>query len=118
MPQVLIAVCFIALVLACCLLILRAISTSWRGERTRGRAFAVASLLLIGWLGLTSGLALSGALTPSPDHPPPNGALLAVVLVTVCLIAFGPVGGRITRHVSAPKLIAFQVFRLPVELIL
>lgn len=118
MPQILVDILFVLLVLACSVLILRAVSKAWQGEKTRGRAFAITCALLVGWLGLTAGLALSGVLTPSSDHPPPNGALLVVVLITVLIVAFGPVGRRLISRIGAPKLIAFQVFRLPVELIL
>ena len=118
MLQVLVDILFILLVLLCSVLILRTVSAAWRGDTGRGRAFALAAVSLFLWLSLTAGLALSGLLEPSVDHPPPNGALLVIVLATVCVIAFGPIGRRIIQRIAAHKLIAFQVFRIPVELIL
>lgn len=117
-PQILVNVAFVLLVLACVLLILRAVTKAWHGEPTRGRAFAIATALLLGWLGLTAVLAFAGVLAPSTIHPPPNAALLVVVLVTVCVVTLGPIGRRLVARIDAPKLITFQMFRIPVELIL
>ena len=118
MPQILVDALFTSLVLIGVVLILRAVSSAWLGKASRGRALATAAGLIFGWLALTSVLAASGVLMPSPDRPPPNGAVLAVVLIGVCVVVFGPVGRRIVAQVSPPALIAYQVFRVGVELVL
>ncbi|MEZ5992921.1 MAG: hypothetical protein R3E76_11265 [Planctomycetota bacterium] len=118
MPQILVDTLFVILVGIGRILILKTVSVAWHGETSRGRAFTLAAGLIFGWLTLTSALAASGVLMPSPNHPPPNGAVLAVVLIGVCIAVFGSLGRRIAARVSPPALIAYQVFRVGVELIL
>ena len=109
---------FLLLVFACIGLVLRAVTRAWAGQSTRGRAFATTLGGLLGWLTLTSILAGSGLLLPSPDHPPPNAALIATGLIAAAVIAFGPPGRRFTAALSPSVLVGFQTFRFFVELIL
>ncbi|MCB9933675.1 MAG: hypothetical protein H6841_09660 [Planctomycetes bacterium] len=116
MPQIFVDVFFILLVLACGLLVLRAVGAAFREQAPR--AAAVAALAVAAWLGLTAAIAASGVLAPAPDRVPPNLTVLAVSLVLTLLLTLGPVGRRVVGVLSAPKLVGFQVFRVPVELVL
>ncbi|MCA8913780.1 MAG: hypothetical protein KDB90_00110 [Planctomycetes bacterium] len=118
MPQIVVDLFFVTLVLACVTLVLRAVNDAWRGHTSRGRAFAIAALTIFAWLGITTGIALSGMLTPSPDRIPPNLPVLAFTMIAMLVLTLGPVGRRMVDSLSAPKLIGFQVFRVPVELVL
>ncbi|MCG3182917.1 MAG: hypothetical protein ICCCNLDF_00999 [Planctomycetes bacterium] len=116
MPQILVDVSFVMLVLACAALVLRAVGVAWR-ERP-ARAVGVAALALTGWLALIAAVSASGVLTPTPDRVPPNLPVLAVTMTLMLVLTLGPVGRRITERIRPHWLISFQLFRVPVELIL
>lgn len=83
-------------------------------EGARVRAASRAAALVSGWLSLTGGLALSGLLE--------LGAPVVMMYVGGCALAavalaLSPIGARLTR-LSAASLAGFQLFRLPLELIL
>ncbi|MCB9895184.1 MAG: hypothetical protein H6839_12090 [Planctomycetes bacterium] len=118
MPQPIVDVFFILLVLACAALVLRAVNVAWRGQPSRGRSVAIAALAIMTWLGFTAGIAFSGLLTPSPEGVPPNLPVLVFTMVSMLALTLGPVGKRVISTWDAPRLIGFQVFRVPVELVL
>ncbi len=83
---------------------------------TRGRR-PLALGALLGWLGLTAGLAAAGLLerfTP----PPPILFLLLSMTGAAVWFARSPAGGRLVDAAPAWALIGVQGFRLPLELVL
>lgn len=91
-----------------------AASLAWALRRAGARRAAWA---LLGWLALSGGLAASGALAhygPAPRMVP----VLALGLAGTLWLALSGAGARLLDAVPLWALIGFQVFRLPVELLL
>lgn len=96
----------------------------WTFERSmplgaRAPARKAATLGIAGaWLGGTWAAANAGVLA-SPTAVPPRMAVLmgaaALVVVALCL---SPFGARVLRSVPLAWIVAFQLFRVPVELLL
>jgi len=73
---------------------------------------------LAAWLGVTGGLAAAGVLAPAEGRPP---ALFVFVLLAIGgTIGFsrGATGRRLLEALPPARVIALQVFRVPVELLL
>jgi hypothetical protein len=109
---------FILLALACALVSLGAINRAHRGLPSRGRVFVFTGAGMALWLTLTAVAAIAGWLTPTPDKPPPNLLILAIAAVMVLFITLGPIGKALIQRFPPSAFIAFQVFRVPVELAL
>ena len=85
--------------------------------RARRRAGA-AAIATAAWLLVTAALALSGFLRDF-EAVPPRLAFLVVPAVFACIaITLSPLGGRLARGLPVAILIGFQVFRVPMELVL
>jgi hypothetical protein len=83
---------------------------------TAARRTVLAAILLLAWLAATSAFVASGAIEAAPMPRLPlffAGANLASLV-----FALSPVGGRLARGLPLSALIAFQAFRLPLELVL
>jgi hypothetical protein len=80
------------------------------------RAATLTILAAAAWMILTWRLAASGILQRWDTVPPPFGLMVGGMVALAVLIAVGPVGTRIARHVPLWILIAVQGFRLPLEL--
>jgi hypothetical protein len=111
---------FVALVLALCAAFVVGVH---RAGRLSGEPPAVTRLLTlrvtrltVAWLAVTAGVSASGVLETPVLPPPALGFLFGSVLVPA-VVALSPLG---TRLLALPlwALIGFQVFRLPLELIL
>lgn len=91
----------------------------WRSARFEGfdpfrRTFGVAVALIL-WLGLAAGLVASGWVEAVP------GRLMAFgtgIMLGSVLIGFSRIGAWLALQRSIPWLVAFQGFRLPLELVL
>jgi hypothetical protein len=91
----------------------------WAFHRLQGQRYAVYALLgSMLWLALSGGAALSGVLADFSARPPAFALLLSASLLLTCSLAFSAVGDRMVTVLGIVPLIAFQVFRLPVELFL
>jgi len=78
---------------------------------------AAGTATLLGlWLGLQSALVLSGIMPTLPLMGLP--LLIAPALVVWIALAFSPVGTRLAAALPLSALVAFQGFRLPLELVL
>ena len=67
------------------------------------------------WLAVTSATVASGVLA---DRPFPGIPMMfATIIVVAFLAGMSPVGARLA-HLPLPALVAFQAFRLPLELVL
>lgn len=91
----------------------------WAVRATHGRRalpFTVLGAAL--WLALSGGAALSGVLSDFDALPPAFGLLLLASLLLTCTLAFSRFGTGLIDGLGVVPLIAFQAFRLPVELFL
>jgi hypothetical protein len=93
-----------------------AIAAYARAAPERPRALVLGSLIAAAWLALTGLPALAGII--APDGPVPAQLLIGVILVLAIAFAAGRPGARIVAAVPLWILIAFQAFRLPLELVL
>ena len=96
---------------------------AWAPRRTGGEGFSiswavVAVALLAVWLGAPAVVAATGALSDFSGRPPAIGVLLAGLLVCTTVLAFSCVGSRLVQSVPIAGLVGFQVFRVPVEIVL
>ena len=74
--------------------------------------------LLAGWLVLTGGLAASGLLLAFDSFPPPVMRLILPALAMTTAVCLSSVGRGWVERWSLAGLVAFQAFRLPLELIM
>lgn len=81
----------------------------------RGKFFAVA-LGFGAWIGLLAALVMSGRLEALPLHGLP--VFFGGVLVVSVGAGLSPLGARFAGAVPLTALVAFQAFRLPLELVL
>lgn len=103
---------FVALPVVLVLLVVFA----WR--RVSGKSGVGLLLALAGWLLVTALAARSGVLANFDARPPPFiGLLLSVVAVTVVFVR-SRVGVRLGAELPLVALVAFQSFRLPLELLM
>lgn len=84
-----------------------------RPERARHVTMAIGA-----WMVLTAGLAVTGVLSRADLRPPPMALLIAGVVVLSVAIGVSPLGGRLAHDVPLPTLVALQMFRLPLELVM
>ena len=108
-PDILSTSCFVVLCIAIILVFFRSV------YKVEKKIIHVAFPLLL-WLGLFSNAVYLGLISPNI----PKNIIMAFIasnLVAV-MIGFSPVGRRISKNLSIKSLIAFQMFRLPLELIL
>jgi len=120
-PSVFTLVVFVLLVLG---IVAGFVAGIWLSGRARGDAAATvqrdvrrAVLASTAYLALTAGVAASGLLRQS-GSPPPVMPFLALSNIVAVAIAFSRIGTRLARHLPIAALVGFQVFRLPLELIL
>ena len=83
----------------------------------RGRTWGVA-IPLLAWLALSATLAATGLLANFEAFPPHVAFVVLPAILTVLVITFRPGTGPLLDRVPADGLIAFQVFRIAMELIL
>ena len=86
------------------------------GERAARRWGLAAAVGAVVWMGLTGGLAMSGALAFGP-MPPPMMVLFVVMILGTVGVALSPVGAALAK-LPLWLLVGFQAFRIPVELLL
>lgn len=84
------------------------------GVATR-RTLLFALLLLI-WLAVTSAVVGTGAIAAAPMPRLP--LFFAAANVAALLLALSPIGARLARGLPLSALVAFHVFRLPLEIVL
>ncbi|HEY6722412.1 MAG TPA: hypothetical protein VI197_00235 [Polyangiaceae bacterium] len=109
---------FIAMPLALAGLLLYAIECLVRRRELPRRTFLVVLAGLIVWLGVWGGIARSGALNVWDGLPPRALPALIALFATNLWFAFSRTGRALAQGVSFRWLIGFQVFRLPLELML
>jgi hypothetical protein len=107
------------LVTACLVL-----AVEWAGRRlgdgaaVRRRRAAGLGTATLAWLLVTAALAASGVLRRFDATPPPFAILGLAVVVIGIGVPCSPLGTRLVRGVPLWALVGFQVFRLPLELVM
>ncbi|MGH9803019.1 MAG: hypothetical protein ACRD82_21855 [Blastocatellia bacterium] len=76
----------------------------------------IAVLVAAAWLGVSTLIAESGILREFNRLPPPFMLLAFGFTLATAALAFSPVGTRLVKGAGIVWLIAFQAFRIPVEL--
>jgi hypothetical protein len=77
-----------------------------------------AALLVLAWLGASFAIADSGVLARFDARPPPLLVFLGLCTAATAGLAFSPLGTRLARGLGVAGLVGFQVFRVPLELLL
>lgn len=96
----------------------------WAGVRSnepveqRRRATLWTALAMVGWLALTGGLAAAGVFDHWDQVPPPAMPVLVISFVLVIVAARSGFGRRLAEGLPLWLLTGYQVFRLPVEIML
>ena len=91
-----------------------------RGKMSSGQVtlWGIGTLLgYIGWLGLTGWLAKTGLLQDF-SLPPKFFLLILVGVILTIALAFSRFGTILIQNIGPVGIIAYQVFRVPVELFL
>jgi hypothetical protein len=104
---------FVAVVLAVAAVFVLAV-LKMDGQRDR---YAILLLVLAFWLALPGVLAWRGDLDRYAPLPPPGFILFALLTLGTVLLAFSGFGARMAQLPLA-SLVGFQVFRVPLELVL
>lgn len=97
-------------------IVVGAIAAYAHAAPSRPRALVRGSIVAAAWLALTGLPALAGLI--APEGPIPPQLLMGVILVLAIAFAVAEPGARIAATVPLWILVAFQVFRLPLELVL
>jgi hypothetical protein len=87
------------------------------GMHRPGRARRM-TIAIGAWMVLTAGLATKGVLSRADLTPPPMALLIAGVVALSVAIGVSPFGGRLAHDVPLTTLVALQMFRLPLELVM
>jgi hypothetical protein len=77
-----------------------------------------AAVAVLGILGVSGALALSGVLADATRKPPALMPLVLVCLGVALAVALSPLGGRIASGLPLSLLVGAQAFRLPLELVM
>ncbi|MEQ1910034.1 MAG: hypothetical protein ABMA15_14495 [Vicinamibacterales bacterium] len=112
---------FLCVVFGVAALFVWALTRAPRGNGGEGFSISwavVAVALLAVWLGVPAVVAATGALSDFSGRPPAIGILLTGLFVCTTALAFSSAGSRLVQGVPIAGLIGFQVFRIPVEMIL
>ena len=88
-----------------------------RGRLDRGR-FVVLTIVLVGWLVVPAVLASRGALDRYSPLPAPAFVLIGLLTLGTVILAFSAFGSGIVAGIPLAGLVAYQVFRVPVEWVL
>lgn len=111
---------FVALVLAMAALLVyavtQAVPPARNGRRTRRPALA--GLLLLAYIAIPGALAARGVLDRYNPLPAPALLLFALLTIATIALAFSSLGTGLIARFSLASLVGYQVFRLPVELLL
>ena len=111
---------FVAIPLVLVMVFALGVGRAWRRTTQRPAAAtraAIASLIAaMGWMALTGAAARSGVLREWNRNPPPFLILVVAILVVSGAVAFSSLGRRLATGLPLWGLVAFQGFRLPLEL--
>lgn len=90
----------------------------WAVRAAAPRRAGLAAVIVGAWIALFSMLATAGVFARADLRPPPFAALFVLVLAGGLALGLSPLGGAVARGVPLWALVAFQAFRLPLELVM
>ena len=110
---------FLALVLCVTSMFVYAAVRMQRGRVDSSRGpFGVVALVFVFWLIVPAVLARQGAIDRYSPLPAPALVLVGLITIGTIVLAFSNVGSRMATTIPLSGLVGYQVFRVPVELIL
>ena len=95
---------------------LASVAHAYRGTLNARIVLLRTIVALVIWIGGLSALVATGALQRLPFQGLP--VFLGLLFIVVIAAAASPFGGRLAAETPLPALVAFQGFRLPLELVL
>lgn len=98
------------------ILALRKADVGSEDKSTTTRWTIIGILIVAAWLGVSTLLAESGILREFERRPPPFLLMAFGFTFATAFLAFSPVGTRLVNGAGIAGLVAFQAFRIPVEL--
>jgi len=110
--------------IAVALALLFVVAVAWSGhsaglrDGVRQRRTLMAALGVVLFMGAIAGLALSGALGRFDVRPPPLLLWMLATLGSALAVGLSPFGARLAETLPFTALVGFQVFRLPLELVM
>jgi hypothetical protein len=107
---------FVAILIVVVALFIFGVGHAFRGAANRRQILRHTILSLVVWLGLLSALSGSGQLARLPFGGLP--VFLALIFVVVIVAATSRFAGQLAAALPLAALVAFQAFRLPLELVL
>lgn len=119
-PSLWTTVVFVAIVLALAAALVVAVArarVAGESPERRRRWVGGTAAGVIVWLALTAAIAQSGVLEKQ-TVPPRVILLIFSCIVVAAVAALSPLGTRLVRGIPIAALIGFQVFRLPLEIVL
>ncbi|HMV49254.1 MAG TPA: hypothetical protein PLD20_05900 [Blastocatellia bacterium] len=106
----------IAMVAVLAFLFIFALSNAAPNRKDKSRWAGIGLWIVAAYLGISSLLAESGILREFERRPPPFLLMAFGFTFATAVLAFSPVGTRLVSGAGIAGLIAFQAFRIPVEL--
>lgn len=106
----------IAMVAVLAFLFIIALRKAGTDDKDKSRWTLIGLLIVAVWLGVSALIAQSGILREFERRPPPFVLFAFGFTFATAILAFSPVGTRLVKGASLAGLIAFQAFRIPVEL--
>lgn len=100
------------------------LACDWAGRRlghdvtVRRRRAVRLGVAVVAWLSITALVAATGILRRFDATPPPFLILLIAIVVIGIAVPSSPLGTRLVRGLPLWALVGFQVFRLPLELVM
>ena len=92
--------------------------TLGEGEVVRRRRTVILAVAVLAWLLATALLAASGVLRRIDARPPPLVLLSLAAVIIGIVVPFSSLGTLLIRGLPLWALVGFQVFRLPLELVI
>lgn len=82
------------------------------------RATLITTIVILGWAGVSGGLAAAGALSDFSGFPPPVLPVIFTGLLLTVAAALSPFGRRLALDLPLALLVGYQAFRIAVEIML
>src|SRR5262245_40791668 len=88
------------------------------GSRSALGSIRTPAAIIVLWLGVPAIMAYTGLLRKYDVSPPPLLIFIAAVNLATTILAFSNVGDRLIERIGIHYLVGFQIFRVPLEVLL